>query len=283
MDIVKSKSFIEEYGNDLEKARLRHILYESETEPDIIDFFTGQQNGDGGFPCGLVKRNPSSIEKTHIALWWLDELGTQRSPLVDQAMEFIVKKQSADGSWDEDPSLTSYGLPLWIIPGDLVTRLYLTAYSAFWLGVSGRKEHPSFQNALGFLLEYHEDTGEFFGYLHTSWLATSAFIMAGDQYSDTAKRGLYALMEKPLSEFEASQIAWLLNCLGSAGVSKGHPVATHFLIGLRQRRRSDGSWVSEDGDSHAVDATIEALRAFKRFGLLRPKPPPSTPGYGRSY
>jgi hypothetical protein len=117
-------------------------------------------------------------------------------------------------------------------------------------------------------MEYQNDSGKFFGYLHTTWLANSAFIMEGDRYAVTVKRGMQALMDRPLSEFEASQIAWLLNCLATAGLLKNHPVATHFLVKLRQLRRPDGSWASEDGDVHAVDATIETLRALKRFGLL---------------
>ena len=92
--------------------------------------------------------------------------------------------------------------------------------------------------------------------------------MAGDQYSSTANRGMLALMDRPLSEYEASQLAWLLNCFSTAGMSRGHHVATHFLIKLRQLRRPDGSWASEDGEIHVVDSTIESLRALKSFGFM---------------
>lgn len=263
-----SETFVAENGSDLEKARLQYVLYGLNPEMEVLESFTALQNEDGGFPCGLGDGNPSSLERTHLALWWLEELGTLNSTEVDSAIDFMVRKQSDDGSWDENLALPRHCLPPWIIPGDLLTRLYLTAYSAYWLGASGRRGHPSFQKALDFLIEYQDGTGEFYGYLHTTWLATSAFIMAGDQYTITAKRGMQALMDRPLSEYEASQLAWLLNCLSTAGMSRGHHVATHFLIKLRQLRRPDGSWASEDGDIHAVDSTIESLRALKRFGLL---------------
>jgi hypothetical protein len=263
-----SQSFIAKNGTDLENARLQYILYGSVPNPDVLNSFTRLQNEDGGFPCGLQVGSPSSLERTHLSLWWLEELGTLNSIEVDNAIEFLVRKQRDDGSWDENLALPRQCLPPWIIPGDLLTILYLTAYSAYWLGVSGRREHPAFQEALDYLIEYQDDTGEYLGYLHTTWLATSAFIMACDQYSSTANRGMLALMDRPLSEYEASQLTWLLNCFSTAGMSRGHHVATHFLIKLRQMRRPDGSWASEDGDIHAVDSTIESLRALKCYGIL---------------
>jgi prenyltransferase beta subunit len=263
-----SKSFIAKNGTELENARLQYILYGSIPNPDVLNSFTRLQNEDGGFPCGLQDGSPSSLERTHLSLWWLEELGTLNSIEVDSAIEFLVRKQSDDGSWDENLALPRQCLPAWIIPGDLLTILYLTAYSAYWLGVLGRREHPAFQKALDYLLEYQDDTGEYLGYLHTTWLATSAFIIAGDQYSITINRGMLALMDRPLSEYVASQLAWLLNCFSTAGISRGHHVTSHFLIKLRQLRRPDGSWASEDGDTHAVDSTIESLRALKCYGIL---------------
>ncbi len=268
MNADNSQSFVAANGTDLEKARLQTILFGSDPDPEVLNSFTRLQNEDGGFPCGLQAGKPSSLERTHLALWWLEELGRFPSTEVDRAIDFIVYNQVDDGSWDENLAVPRQCLPPWIIPGDLLTRLYLTAYSAYWLGVAGHQEHPAFPKGLDFLLDYQDDTGEFDGYLNTTWLATSALLMAGDQYAVRAKRGMLALIDRPLSEYEASQLAWLLNCLNTAGISRGHHVATHFLIKLRQLRRQDGSWASEDGDTHAVDSTIESLRVFKRFGLL---------------
>jgi hypothetical protein len=268
MDIALSETYVAENGSELENARLQSILYGIDPEPEILERFTAFQNEDGGFACGLLKDNPSSIETTLLALWWLDELGRLESPEVDRGMEYIIRKQNGDGSWDEDPTLVGHDLPPWIIPGDLLTRLYLTAYCAYWLGATGRRGHPAFQKALDFLSKYQDDKGEFHGYLHTTWLATSAFIMAVGQNAVQAKQGMQALMERPLSAYEASQLAWLLNCLNTADLSRGHHVARHFLIQLRKLQREDGSWGSEDGDVHAVDSTIESLRALKVFGYL---------------
>ena len=50
MDIAESVSFVEENGTDLEKARIRYILYGVKPEPDVIQPFVELQNADGGFP-----------------------------------------------------------------------------------------------------------------------------------------------------------------------------------------------------------------------------------------
>jgi prenyltransferase beta subunit len=268
MDITVSQSYVAENGTDLEKARLGYILYGTTPPKKILDDFRRLQNPDGGFACGFTAGNHSSIERTQLALWWLDELGMLKSPTADRSIDFLLRKQADDGSWDEDQGLNVSCLPPWIIPGDLLTKLYLTAYSAFWLGITGHKEDPAFWNALDYLITYQIDRGGFFGYIHTTWLATSDMLMAGSKYSDNANQGLHALMARQLDEFAASQLAWMLNCFSAAGMPNKHPVSTPFLIKLRQLRRSDGSWGSEDGDFHAVDATVESIRALKYFGLI---------------
>jgi squalene cyclase len=269
MDITKSIVFIEERGSDLEKARIRQILYRQKPEADVIRRFTQLQNDDGGFPYDMVQGNLSAVDNTLVALWWMDELGILKSPKADRAVGYLLAVQRDDGNWDEDPSIAQYDLPPWISPGDLRTRLYLSSYAAYWLAVKGYGSHTAFKNAMEFLLKHQDDTGNFRGYLHTTWIATSAFLMAGPQYSEVGKRGLQALVNKSLAEWEASQIAWALDCLGKAGLQESHPFVEKCLAELLSRRRSDGSWSSEDGEAFAVGATIGVLKVLKLYGLLQ--------------
>jgi len=269
MDATKSFVFIEERGSDLEKARIRQILYGQTPEAEVIRRFTQLQNDDGGFPYDMRQGNLSTVDKTLVAIWWMDELGMLSSLAADKAVGYLLAVQRDDGGWDEDPSIAQYDLPPWISPGDLRTRLYLSSYAAYWLAVKGLGTHPAFQKALEFLLEHQDDTGKFRGYLHTTWIATSVFLMAGPQCSEVVERGLQAMVNKSLAEWEASQIAWALDCLGKAGLQKRHPFAEKCLTELLSRCRSDGSWSSEDGEAFAVGATIGALKVLKLYGLLK--------------
>jgi squalene cyclase len=268
MDIARAIAFIEEKGSSLEKARFRRLLHGVPPEPSVTLPFTELQNTDGGFPYAMTKGNLSTIDDTLVALWWLDELGMLDSPAAEQATAYLLAVQQDDGGWDEDPALAQYDLPPWISPGDLHARLYLSAYAAYWLAAMGYVAQPALQRALDFLLQHQDERGKFYGYLHTTWIATSVFLMAGQPYSVFAGKGLQVLLDRPLAEWADSQIAWALNCLGKAGLPKGHPLVDKCLAELWQRQRPDGSWSSEDGATFDVGATLGAVKVFKHYGLL---------------
>lgn len=268
MDIARSVSFIEEKGSDLEKAIMRHILYGTKPEPEVIKAFIESQNRDGGFPCRKVRGNLSAVNDTLNALFWLDEMGMLESSTAGKAIGFLLDTQRDDGGWDEEPATAQYDLPPWITPGNLGTRVYVSSYAAYWLALKGYKAQPAFQAVLQFLLRHRDETGKFHGFLHSTWIATSIFLMAGDPYAQVVTEGLQVLTSRPLAEWVDSQICWALNCLGRAGLAKDHSFVEACLAELLRRRGTEGQWASEDGEAQAVGATIEALKALKRYGLL---------------
>jgi squalene cyclase len=271
MDGAPSVSFIEERGTDLEKARMRHVLFGAPPEPGVVDPLVRLQNPDGGFPCGMVQGNPSAVHKTVNGLWWLDELGMLASPSAGKAFGYLFDVQRGDGGWDEKPDIARYGLPPWIRPGDLETRVYLSSYAAYWLAAGGHVTHPAFQAALRFLLQHRDETGRFHGFHHSTWIATSVFAMAGSEHAGIAKQGLEALLDRPLPDWPVEHICWALAYLGRAGLPGEHPLIERGLAELLHRRRSDGSWASPEDESGAV-TTTQALKVLKHYGLMQFKP-----------
>ena len=268
MDGAPSVSFVEERGTDLEKARMRHVLLGVPPEPDAVDPFVRLQNPDGGFPCGMVQGNPSAVHKTVNGLWWLDELGMLASPPADRAYGYLFDVQRDDGGWDEDTGIARYSPPPWICPGDLETRVYLSAYAAYWLAVAGHQTCPAFRAALHFLLQHRDESGRFYGFHHSTWIATSVLAMAGPEHANIAEQGLQALLERPLPDWPVEHICWALAYLGRAGLPGEHPLIERGLAELVHRRRSDGSWASPEDESGAV-TTTQALKVLKHFGLVQ--------------
>jgi squalene cyclase len=268
VNIVKSIGFIGERGTNLEKARMNCILHGINPPQDVVQGLYQLQNEDGGFPFGMVKGNQSTINETTVALWWIEELDLLTSPNANQAFAYLLATQREDGSWDVDPRLAQEILPSLIEVGDLKTRLYLSAYSTYWLAVGNHQSLPTFRKAIHFLLRHQDQTGKIYGYLHNTWIATGVFLMAGDRYAKVANLGIQALAQTPVAKWDDNQIAWALDCLSRGGLPKNHPFIEGCLDELYSRQRSDGSWASEDGEAFAVGATIQVLKVMKRYNLI---------------
>ena len=268
MNIIKSIGFIGENGSALEKARISCILHGTQPRQDVIQSFVQIQNEDGGFPYRMVKGNLSTINETTVALWWMEELDLLSSPNAEQAFAFLLAIQQEDGSWEEGPQLALYELPPWIQLGDLKTRLYLSAYVTYWLSTGGYRSLPAYRKAIHFLLRHQDQSGKIHGFWHTTWIAMGIFLLAGKRYENVVSLGMQALADRPLQEWDDSQIAWALDCLSRGGLSKTHPFIDVFLKELYHRQKADGSWASEDGEAFAMGATIQVIKVFKRYGLL---------------
>jgi hypothetical protein len=268
MNIDKSISFINTRGTEIEKARMNYILHGIRPAPKIHQSLYELQNVDGGFPFGMQRGNLSTINETTVALWWLEELDLLDSPAANQALDYLLRTQKTDGSWDEDPRLAQYKLPHWIKLNDLSTRLYLSAYAAYWLAVSGMTCLPAFRQALHFLIRSQDKTGKVFGYPHTTWISSAVFLLAGQRYSSIASQGVIALSNRPMYEWEDSQLAWALDCLSKGGLNKHVPFVKSCLQELSNRQKSNGSWASEDGVTSAVSATLQAVKVLKHYGVM---------------
>jgi hypothetical protein len=305
LNLTASILYVDENGTLLEKARLLRILLNETPSKAVYEKLLSLQNPDGGFPSRPKAGSASSLDSTLTAIWQLDELGMFDTAYTRRALKFLIAMQRAYGGWDENPNLPAHDLPPWIRPGEVTTRLYLSTYAAYWLGLGGPDYQAALQNAAAFLAAWQglegdqsggsgqtqspaqtdriarrgtgalKNTagiealapGQLPGYLHNNWLGTSAFLLAGAGYAQNARMGLDFLQSHPMTDFEDSQIAWALDCLARAGLPAAHPFIQAGLEALRQRRAADGSWASEDGPSFAAAATVGAIKVLSRLSM----------------
>lgn len=267
IDLDRAGRFVEQNGSSLEKMRLRAMLEGENPDPSTLQPLMNLQNKDGGFPSRPRPGSVSSVDNTLTSIWQLDELGLFPSPTTDRALEFLIDVQQEDGGWDENPALPGFDLAPWVIPGDQATRLYLSSYTAFWLGLSPHVNSPAFIRAMEFLSAQQGEDGQMPGFQHNSWLATGAFVMGGSTYQAQAQRGVSFLASRPFSQWEDSQLAWAVDTLSCAGLPADHPWIAAALDQFGQRQSADGSWASEDGPGFCVSATLQVIKLFRRYQM----------------
>jgi squalene cyclase len=268
MNVNKAIDYVRQRGTPRERARIEWIVNEIKPDDDVHSPLLELQCSDGGFPFAGEKGKPSTVNSTLSTIVQLDELGLFASEHTERAVSYLLTVQKDDGGWDEDPAIAQYTLPPYITPGDLRTRLYLSSHASYWLALKNHLEDSKFREALYFLVSHQEETGRFFGFRHTTWIAASAFALAGRPYSKIVSRAVKYLMEKSFDEWADSQLAWAVAYLGRAGLPKAHPFISDCLNELSGRQQPDGTWISENGEAFTVDATICAVKAFKIFGAL---------------
>jgi len=85
------------------------------------------QNIDGGFPFNGEKGKLSSVNNTSANLDLMVELGLVESDACRKTLDYLVSVQGEDGNWDENRAISQYKPPFWNIPGNLKTKMWLTA------------------------------------------------------------------------------------------------------------------------------------------------------------
>lgn len=268
MDVLKSAAFVTRRGSGLDRARLRWLLERVEPDSTIVDELALTQNEDGGFPFRTAPDSASTVGDTLNALWKLEDIGALTSAAGERAVRFIASAQRRDGGWDEDPGLVAYDPPPWRRPGDLASRMYLSASSLYYLALAGGEPSPSVVRACDYLLRHQTESGLLPGFAHSTWIGASALLLVGGLYEERAHRALEALSARPLNDWADSQIAWALSCFACAGLTQSNALVAGLIEELIERQRPDGSWASEDGESHDVDATIDAVKALGHYGLV---------------
>lgn len=268
VNFEKAIAYVQVKGDMVERARLTCLLQEKLPQNSMLQRLEQMQNPDGGFAYWI--KDFSTVCDTVYILTWLDDLSLHDGALVDRAFDFLLKHQNEDGGWDEIEEVRKINPPDFLLPGQIKTRVWLTAYCAHWFVRFGRAEPPGAKGCPAkFLIAHREASGRLAGYLRATWDALVLFSYHPGTDSDEFAQTLEAIKREFTPErWEGSYLAWLLCCLRDAGLSSEDPFVRRCLDELIHMQRRDGSWESEDGKQFAANATIEALRVLKHYEVI---------------
>src|SRR5437870_9101599 len=131
--LMATIAYIQENGDELERARLAGLLGRSRAEPKVARSLLARQNEDGGFPYGLIQGRPSAITATATAMQWMHHLRLLPSSYVERATGYLLTVQRPDGAWEESPAVLRFDPPALVRPGVPLARTYCTALAASWM------------------------------------------------------------------------------------------------------------------------------------------------------
>jgi hypothetical protein len=265
LNLQKAITFIEVNGNLIEKARVTSILWGETPAVQVLKEVGKLQKPDGGFAywCPQV----SNLCDTAYILQWLDDLGSYRNEVADRACRFLLDRQLEDGGWDEVGEVGRYAAPEWMMPGRLETRTWLTGFCSHVLIRFDYAEAPGTRCPSDYLLSQCDEVGRIKGYPRATWISLPMIAFYPGMQSEPYRKAVAVVEEMYSGKWTGAHIAWLLRCLKDAGLSSDHPLVHRAIIDLEGKQRADGSWEPEpgEGEKHAVNATLSALRALSSY------------------
>lgn len=271
-DWRRTIAWVDQNGNETERARLRGLLGRSRPDAKIVRTLEARQNPDGGFPSDLVQGRPSSIDATALVLRWMQDLRMLGSPQAQRVVTFLFTSQRPDGSWDEPPGLLKFGPPPRLVPGDPRVRAYCTALAAYWLVLMGQRSDHAVARAIAYLRPRQAPDGRFLGFLQTTWIAAALFLFIEGAGFPAAARAIDGLAGAKLERWYAGALAGMLNALAEAAVPAHVPVVRQGLQRLLALAEPGGCWASEEGDFYRAEVTLRSFRALLLYGVVSPPP-----------
>jgi hypothetical protein len=266
LDVQKAIRFVEENGTELEKYRLNYLVGKERDDEVPLRYLRGLQNDDGGFPYSHEKGKLSSVNSTSVNLSLMIELGLTESNVCRKTVEYFMDVQSENGSWDENHAISQYNPPFWDMPGDLKTKMWLTASVLNFLIQLGYRESEAVRKAKQFLLKNRDEEGKFVGFLHSTWISVGVFGQLEGKDSEIVKKAL-EVIERNIDRLEdgAGDLVWCLECFYAARIGKDAPIVKRCIDRVIELQRQDGAWASGDGEKYSVSTTINALRILKMY------------------
>lgn len=265
MDTDKAISFVMSNGDRLELARLNNIMGEEFDRQEIMQGFSDLQNPDGGFPFGDRKGFPSCLSNTTQAIHTFLELDLSDSEPAIRSLDYLFANQTGEGSWEENPQVMPLDPPFWDIPGDPRTTVWLTADITDMLVRLGRKDER-IELAVEFLKGSQASDGKFRGFIHPTWIAAAIFGKNGFDDKAVWNDAIAYLGTLEFDDWDASSIAWCLDCLWTGGADAGSGLWVRLSERLRSLQLENGSWELTDGEEYRVRTTIAVLAMLRNSG-----------------
>lgn len=268
MDIESAFTFIERFGNALERYRAKHLFQSFRDNKVPLRYLRRLQNREGGFPYNLEAGKPSSTNETSGMLRLVAELGLGESDVGQKVVDYLFRIQCPDGGWDENSDIGQFNPPRWDTPKNMNTRMWLTGEVATHLVQLSYAESEHVKQACDFLAKHTDEKGRVEGPRIATWIAMAIFGMLEGTESPYVKKALASvggwLDEGP--DEDASFLCWYLECLNNAGLQRENAAVHKCLKRLMILQDKDGSWKSADGSRYNVSTTINALKLLKQYG-----------------
>jgi hypothetical protein len=266
MEIERAIAFIQKHGDAIDRARLAAILFGHPPGPLALRTLAEAQRPDGGFAA--EKPSFSTVAATAYVLYRCDDMRYTYGPLVTAACQFLLQRQCLDGGWDEVGALRAYAPPAWQMPGRLESRLWLTGCCSHILQQLGYHQRGRRRGPSQFLLAFQDRAGAI-GDERSTWLALPTLAQDPGPGSRAFAAALEACERAYGPHWTNADLAWMLRCLLDAGVPAGMSLVRRALVDLEARQGRDGGW---DVLGDQASTTLQALRVFKGYGMLRSLP-----------
>jgi hypothetical protein len=260
-DLDAAIGYVVAHGDAVDRARLSWLRSGLPQAEDVLDKAEIGQAPDGGWPA-FWGGDIASIDATCFRLTELDDLGALGRPAARRAVEWLVRRQRPDGTWEEDESLAD-SAPQWARPGDPEAQLYVTTSAGFWLTVTGGQDDryalAGARAAEAFRASLRPD-GSWPSFLIAGWLGAAMLHHFGWFYEAAQIQLILAERVPGMSPADCASMAATLR---RVGVSPDDLLLMAAKHRLSETQRSDGGWLSDDGDAFNVHITLAAIRALR--------------------
>jgi hypothetical protein len=261
VDLDAAIGYVVAHGDAVDRARLSWLRSGLPQAEDVLLKVEVGQTAHGGWSA-LWGDDVPSIDATCFRLTEFDDLGALDRPAARRALDWLVRRQRPDGTWEEDESLVD-SAPQWARPGDPEARLYVTVNAGFWLTVAGAQDDryamAASRAAEAFRASLRPD-GSWPSFLVAGWLGAAMLHHLGWFYE--AAQIQLILADRVLG-MAPGDCASMAAALRRVGVRPDDWLLVAARRRLSETQRSDGGWLSDDGDAFNVHTTLAAIRALR--------------------